>query len=90
MWGPDIQGTIQVNGDKMWQGTTGWGGRDPKPWLKKYPWKRASGTLNIIDFEWPAAGQTNCSTNGPRSWTAHQCHETESDPAYLPMCSVDF
>lgn len=88
-WG-DIQSTIQVNGHKMWQGTTGWGGRKPKPWLKKYPWKRASGTLNILDFDWPAAGYVNCTTNGPRSWTAHQCHERESDPAYLPMCPVDF
>jgi hypothetical protein len=91
-WAGTIQSTVQLSGRKMWQGGTKWrgGGRNPTPG-KKFFWKRASGTLDIIDWDHLApAGPKNCTTNGPRSWSVHQCRVRASDPAYLPLCTQTF
>ena len=80
-----IQATVQFAGQKMWQERTKWRGQEPKPPGKKFFWKRASGTLNIIDYDYLApGGPTNCTTNGPRSWSAHQCNATSYRPRLPP------
>jgi hypothetical protein len=90
-WGDAIQATVQLAGQKMWQERTKWRGREPKPPGKKFFWKRASGTLNVIDYDYLApGGPTNCTTSGPRSWSAHQCRVRTSDPEYLPLCFEGF
>jgi hypothetical protein len=76
---------------QMWQGTTKWRSphKKPKPPGRKFFWKLASGALNIIDYSaYPTLGATNCTTNGPRSWSAHQCATRITDPPYVPVCQV--
>jgi hypothetical protein len=93
-WGDALQATVQFAGQKMWQERTKWRspGKKPKPPGKKFFWKRASGTLNIIDYDYlTPGGPTNCTTNGPRPWSAHQCKaRTGTDPVYLPQCFEGF
>ncbi len=90
-WAGVIQSTFHFVGQKLWQGRTKWRGQKPKPPGKKFFWKRASGILNIIDWDDLRPGSfTNCTTNGPRSWSAHQCRETSADPIYLPLCGPEF
>ena len=88
-WG-DIQSTVQLTGQKMWQGRTKWRGQKPKPPGRKFYAKMASGVLNIIDWDWATVGALNCTTNGPRSWSAHQCLHLSTDPSYLPPCDRAF
>ena len=88
-----LQSTLQFAGQKMWQGRTKWrpGHFDkPKPPGKKFFWKLASGVLNINEWDWPEITALNCTTNGPRSWSAHQCLRLSTDPVYLPLCARDF
>ncbi len=74
--------TVRVVGQKMWQGRTKWRPgpfNKPRPPGKKFFWKLASGTLNIFDYSaYPTLGATHCTTNGPRSWSAHQCGRTST------------
>ena len=85
-----VQSTLQFAGQKMWQGRTKWwSGQEPKPPGKKFFWKLASGVLNITEWDWPGVA-LNCTTNGPRSWSAHQCRRLSTDPVYLPLCARDF
>lgn len=87
--GPVVQSTVKLVGQRMWQERTKWRSPDkkPKPAGRKFFWKRASGVLSIIDFEEPELGFTNCSSNGPASWSAHQCRDG-SGPVYVPVCQA--
>ena len=84
--GPATQTTVKLVGQKMWQGTTKWRGPRKKPPGRKFFWKRASGELSIIDYDWPDAGFSNCSSTRPASWSAHQC--LGPGPAYIPICQA--
>ena len=88
--GPVVQMTVNLVGQKMWQGRTKWRSPDkkPKPPGRKFFSKRASGVLSIIDYDWPDRGFTNCTSNGPASWSAHQCRILSTDPVYLPECQA--
>ena len=92
--GPATQSTVKLVGQKMWQGRTKWRSpsKKPKPAGRKFFWKRASGTLSIIDYDWPGGGFTNCHNTGrPASWSAHQCRNlntTDPVPVYLPVCTA--
>ena len=88
--GPVVQMTVNLVGQKMWQGRTKWRSPDkkPKPPGRKFFSKRASGVLSIIDYDWPDRGFTNCTSNGPASWSAHQCRILNTDPVYLPECQA--
>jgi hypothetical protein len=85
---PAVQSTVKLVGQKMWQGTTKWRSPDkkPKPAGRKFFWKRASGELSIIDYDWPDVGFTNCRSTRPASWSAHQCLGT--GPSYVPLCQA--
>jgi hypothetical protein len=88
--GPATQSTVKLVGEKMWQGRTKWRSphKKPKPAGRKFFWKRASGTLSIIDYDWPGGGFTNCHNTGrPASWSAHQCLNG-SGPVYVPICQA--
>ena len=88
--GPVVQITVNLVGQKMWQGRTKWRSphKKPKPPGRKFFWKRAAGEVSIIDYDWPDRGFTNCTSNGPASWSAHQCRHLSTDPVYLPLCGA--
>jgi hypothetical protein len=90
-WGGAVQSTGLFAGQKMWQARTNWRGTKPKRAGRRLYLKRVSGVLNIMDWDdLRPGGPTNCTTDGPRHWSARQCRATDSDPAYLPLCKRDF
>jgi hypothetical protein len=48
---------------------------------------KANGSLNIEDLDFSGSGPNNCSTNGPRGWSAFQCR-TPNEGGSLPICRV--
>ncbi|MSO41630.1 MAG: hypothetical protein EXQ70_07030 [Solirubrobacterales bacterium] len=46
---------------------------------------KAAGTYEVSSFDVPSSSLSNCSTDGPRKWTAHKCRKGDGK-ASIPVC----
>jgi hypothetical protein len=48
---------------------------------------RATGIYKRRNVDFPTSGLTDCTTQGPRSWSAHRCRRGDGNPS-VPVCRV--